>query len=673
VPVTLLQPPTIVSLPSKIGFLRFLAILTLALAVGAARQLWITTLIDYGISPFSVSWFAIWTVVGLSVLLAAAWFLAVLLPQIAANLSRLEIPHIASSLLCGCLWIIAALSFVPLTLFVLHPFYGRVLEGRTWLKLDLLWWQSLVLAACLIALRKEFRAPGAIATAVIAQAASYRTLVYLPDLSAYPLSLAYSEASQLFESSQFFGRLVYGTPLALPVLNPALHLLLGLPFLLPHSPLWLHRLWAVILRSGLMAALSWLLARRMKIESRLIVGVFAGWAYLFLFQGPVYFHLTIPVIILLVAFDPERPGRSWGAVLLASAWAGISRINWFPVPSLLAACLYLLEVAVSSEGGNWRRHLGRPVAWLLAGTATAFATWRIYVAVSGNDPGMFASSLTSDLLWYRLFPNSVDPLGLLPGVLIVSIAPALIIFMALRRNLREWHVLRLAGLAAALVVLLLGGLVVSVKIGGGGDLHNLDAFIILLLITTSALFWGRFAPEISRSEAPGQPPTIPWPALALAVAVPVILAASQGAPVLRRDEALARDAIARLQQRVEEVQQNGGQVLFIDERQLLAFGQISRVRWVEPYEKELLMEMVMAHNEPYIREFQQALREQRYAMIVARSIGGYYKDRVQPWAEENNVWVESVGSLLACEYQQETLMPGMDLIVLLPREGATCP
>jgi hypothetical protein len=325
------------------------------------------------------------------------------------------------------------------------------------------------------------------------------------------------------------------------------------------------------------------------------------------------------------------------------------------VPGILAGALYLLEVPVSSRGGSLLWYLRRPVIWFLAGTLTAFATWRLYIVLSGNDAGMFVSSLSSDLLWYRLLPSSVDPLGLLPGALLVSIAPAVIIALVLRGRLGEWHPLRLAGLALGLITLLLSGLVVSVKIGGGGDLHNLDAYLILLLIVSATLFWGRYAAEQEGSGVPEGPAVFPWTGLALAIAVPAVFAVAQGAPLVLRDAAAAYAAIAQVRQSVDGVTRKGGKVLFIDQRMLLTFGDLPGVPLIEPYDKEILVEMVMARNEGYLAAFRQALREQRYDMIVVGPIWTLYKDRNKPWSEENNIWVGSVASLLDCEYQGVTL------------------
>ena len=98
----------------------------------------------------------------------------------------------------------------------------------------------------------------------------------------------------------------------------------------------------------------------------------------------------------------KHPTRTWLVIFVASAWAGLSRINWFPVPASLAAMLYLLEVPYKNKS-LWS-YVRLPITWILVGTATAFISQRAYIMVSGADTYAFYTSLTSNLLWYRLPP-----------------------------------------------------------------------------------------------------------------------------------------------------------------------------------------------------------------------------------------------------------------------------
>jgi len=177
-----------------------------------------------------------------------------------------------------------------------------------------------------------------------------------------------------------------------------------------------------------------------------------------LFMGPIYFHLTIPVIILLLGFSSQNDWRTWIAVVLASIWCGWSRVNWYPMPGLIAAVLYLLEVPY--RGRQLWSYLLKPALWFVSGTVVAVIAQRIYVVLSGvPDPGIFFTSLASDLLLYRLWPNASYFLGILPAAVLASLPIWIALFIVVRRQKNDWHPLRLLLIGAALFVLFLGGLV----------------------------------------------------------------------------------------------------------------------------------------------------------------------------------------------------------------------
>ena len=189
-------------------------------------------------------------------------------------------------------------------------------------------------------------------------------------------------------------------------------------------------------------------------------------------------------------------------------------MNWFPVPAILAITLYLLEEPFSRAGQFWR-YIFKPVLWGVVGLVTALLGEAFYIAISGNtDLKAFGSSLTSALLWYRWFPSATNPIGIIPGTLIVSLPLFLLIYLSIRRHLNNLHPLRQAGLAIMLLILLAGGLVVSTKIGGGGDLHNMDAYMVMLALIGVYFMCQRVEPEApsaSRFEA------VTWPIIALHV------------------------------------------------------------------------------------------------------------------------------------------------------------
>ncbi len=188
-------------------------------------------------------------------------------------------------------------------------------------------------------------------------------------------------------------------------------------------------------------------------------------------------------------------------VILASIWAGISRINWFPVPGLLAVFFYILETP--QAGKNFWRYWLWPMIWAVTGLITAFLSEAIYVIISGNPAENFGTSFTSSLLWYRLFPNITYPDGILISILLVSLPAILLILIKLIRERDAVYPVRVFAFSLILLVLFIGGIVVSVKIGGGSNLHNLDAFLVFLLITVVYLFFDRVfvEPHVKESMA----------------------------------------------------------------------------------------------------------------------------------------------------------------------------
>ena len=164
---------------------------------------------------------------------------------------------------------------------------------------------------------------------------------------------------------------------------------------------------------------------------------------LYLFQGPVYFHLAIPLILMLWGYSTQNDRRTWIFLILASIWSGLSRINWYPVPGLLASVLFFLEVPY--QGKKFWRYLLKPALWMVVGFSVAFASQRAYIALSGiPNPEFFYTSLTSNLLWYRLFPNASYSVGVLPAALIASLPMWIASFLALRQRRTDFHPLRLA-------------------------------------------------------------------------------------------------------------------------------------------------------------------------------------------------------------------------------------
>ncbi len=509
---------------------------------------------------------------------------------------------------------------------------------------------------------------------------AYKLASFIPDVSTYPFSLGWSEASRYYYASLWFSKQVYGLSEPPSVLHPSRYLLQSLPFIIPHTSLMFHRLWQVILWVVTAALTSGLLLRRLNHKAQkqplaIFLSLFF-WAFLFLFQGPVYYHLLLMVILLLWGFDGTRFWRSLVLVLVTSLWAGISRVNWLPVPGLLAAALYLMEV--KATGKPLWRFLLLPTIWVLAGTGAAFASQQAYQLWSGNPATWFGSSFTSDLLWYRLLPNPTYPMGILPSAILVSLPLIGLMVAHLVKHWRDYHLIRLFGLAAILLVLFVGGVVVSVKIGGGSNLHNLDAYLTLLLVIGSYISFDRFQPDRTSDEKEmSQADAIHSSMKLLRQTEPILIAAalvfplyftlSYGGALPHRDYTAAQSALQTLSSATQQVVQQGGEVLFISQRHLLTFDTIQNVPLVPEDELVFLMEMAMSDNTAYLDAFHTDVSHQRFAMIVSEPLIIQYQGREHSFGEENDAWVERVSDPVLCYYEPTISVEAAGVILYTPR------
>ena len=351
-------------------------------------------------------------------------------------------------------------------------------------------WYALLLAmtALKVALKTTWQV--GFVSALVLLGVVYEILIRFNAVTTYPLSMGWSEGSRYYYASLYFSKWIYGEAVPLPTLHPSRYLLQSIPFLIPGLGITAHRFWQFLLWIGLTAGATIALAKRaFSPQEKAAQWLFAGWAFLFLLRVGVYYHLEVMVILPLLFVTRKHPWRSLIAVILASLWAGISRVNWFPVPAMIAIAIYLLETPLQPTGDDPKsitfkqiaNYLAQPALWLAAGLLSALAAQAAYIFLSGNAKNVdaFASSFVSDLLWYRLWPNPNHFLGILPAILIVS-GPLIVTIVIAARQWKALHTLRWSGLFLMIGVLFAGSLVVSVKIGGGGDLHNMDAYAILI-------------------------------------------------------------------------------------------------------------------------------------------------------------------------------------------------
>lgn len=485
---------------------------------------------------------------------------------------------------------------------------------------------------------------------------------WIPDVQSYPLTMGWSETTWLYDASLFFSQRIYGFRAPLSTLHPSRYLLQSVPYLVPGLSLRAHRLWQVLLWIGLSLAGGAAVNKRINPKNRWVGLGIVTWFTLFTFQGPVYYHLMIVIIITLLGFNKDKLGLSFLWVMFASLWAGISRVNWFPVAGMLAATLYILEKP-NKDQPFWQ-YWRWPLLTAVLSLFVAFGAQAVYVFSSGRKPEDFVSSFRSPLLFYRLFPNEAFGMGIVLMLVAASLPTVILVLWHLLPRLRAWHPLRLLGLLTIQLALLIAGLIVSSKIGGGNNLHNLDAFMIILAVTAVYVLFNHFIVDnpdhVTQVESPVD-------LILLMALIPTLFVLGNLRPYATRDYETAWETIEQVQEIINYRVSMNGEVLFLQDRHLLTFGMIDGVQLVPEYEKVFLMEMAMSGNEPFLSNFHHDIETQRFDLIVIEPMHFYVKPSSEIFSEENNAWVNAVNRPIDLTYQEIFVSHKTGLSVLAPR------
>jgi hypothetical protein len=655
--------------PSRLDFWRFVFALSAVLPFLSVTQI-LGSANSLGVDlSASKSWMGLVVFLSLAGLLSLLLFAATWSPYREQILSLAEFPERVSTNLHWISILVLTLALVGFTIVFMLPFAQIFFGVLGWVRFLIFWSFSLIGMWGIKLFRKDTAWFFALITIVLCQSTLHLLLVYWPRVTDYPFAMGWSETSRYYYPSLFLSEKVYGHGYPWPILHPTLHLLLAPPYLLD-APLWVHRAWQVGIRYILVGAVVPALMARLSIPDRATRWLVGLWMFLFLFMGPIYFHLAIPVIILLLGFSSQNDWRTWIAVILASIWCGWSRVNWYPMPGMIAAVLYLMEVPY--QGKNLWRYLLKPALWFVNGTLIAVLAQRIYVALSGvPDIGIFYTSLASDLLWYRLWPNASYFLGILPGALLASLPIWMGMLIVVRSRKNDWHPVRLALIFAALFVLFVGGLVVSLKIGGGANLHNMDAYFSLLLIVLTYLVFARYRSETGEIA---QPVPLHWLLILSLIVMPAWSYLQFNIGYVKYDASRTQTVLTSLQGYVDRADAQGGEILFITQRHLLSMHMLNNVTLVPEYEREDLMEIAMSNNVPYLQKFREDMEDQRFALIVVDPLNYNFLSKNRSFAEENNIWVTRIMKSILCNYREEAVFPADEIALYVPQTGdRQCP
>jgi hypothetical protein len=584
-------------------------------------------------------------------------------------LNSLErIPSIIKGLL------VSVFLLVPPYLYMVSSF-GDMQIG-SWFRLETVIFFAFLATVVLFPKNLDTSWPLRFSGMIMLAAVIFITCDWLTEVSAFPFSMGWSEGNRMWDYSMLFGSNRYinlsGEPI-FTFIEVGRQILFAIPFLFPNVDIFTFRLWSVliwILPPLLLGATCVLGRPNSGIRWLGKVG-FIIWTYLFLSQGPIYPPLLLSAALMVVGIRQ----RSWilgmAAIALASYYCEMSRWTWMYAPGIWAGMLTLMDADNPGFTYSGWKKLIKPVVFGLSGYFGGEFLPKIVdffingpQSVSEIVPIRIPGELVQPMLWDRLFPNPTYAPGILLGTLWVGLPIMLFIFWAWKTKIWKPNWLQASAVVVICTLFMILGVIVSVKIGGGSNLHNLDMLWVTFALVAGwiwkrwmdAGFNGMF--ENKRLLA----------ALCLAVAIPFTTMVESGQPLRLPEQYLVNGSLETIRSQVAAAQKKGD-VLFIDQRQLLTFGYVKDVPLIAEYEKKYLMNQALSANSEYFAKFHKALENKEYSLIISEPLRKTFTEESERnFSSENNAWVFWVSRPLLTYYKPLVTLDEVGVQLLIPRE-----
>ena len=508
------------------------------------------------------------------------------------------------------------------------------------------------------------------AAMVLGAGVGHAILVKLCQVTAYPFTLYWSEGNRFFDYSTLFGSFRYIFPAGEKIyafISWGMQVPWALPFIFPNLSIGGFRLWYQLVwiippsLLGLIAA--W--KKPFKGQNIIIALVFAGWAFLFLDQGPIYTPLILAGLVTQLAVRAKLPLGAF-LILVTSFYARNSRWTWSYSPGLWAGMLALLAVKDPDFSKESLKKLVKPITLGLSGYLGGQILPPIIKNLNTSKVKIFPDVVTSTtrqpLLWDRLFPNPTYAPGILYGLMWAAL-PIIILLVVLLIK-RAWKINWLQGAAMILIstAYLTVGLIASVKIGGGSNLHNLDNFLVtLVMIAAAAMAYLR------NHDYPFSKKPLLVILTCIVLVTPITYSLREGTRLDLPDLESTEATLQTVQSKVAEYNDQG-EILFIDQRQLLTFGMIKDVPLVDDYEKKYLMDQAMADNADYFEGFYEDLKVHRFSLIVNEPSNYVIRGSEYSFGQENDAYVNWVTIPLLCTYEPIFTSRDVGVELLVPRQ-----
>jgi hypothetical protein len=210
----------------------------------------------------------------------------------------------------------------------------------------------------------------------------------------------------------------------------------------------------------------------------------------------------------------------------------------------------------------------------------------------------------------------------------------------------------------------MGGILVSIKVGGGSDLHNMDAFFILFLTFALSIGFNKFTMEDKTEHKPYK---INILFLFAVIILPVISSIRLGSVMHFPSAGVTQRELWVICELLDSVKNDNREVLFISEKQLVTYHFCGEVRFSKDYEKIPLMEWAMSNNNLELHKFYEALQKRNFSMIIMDSVYMQRQKKGDVFWIENNLWTDKVLHYVLENYQWVIGFERGKINILIPK------
>jgi hypothetical protein len=512
---------------------------------------------------------------------------------------------------------------------------------------------------------------------VCVSGAIFAAFDWLSAATNYPFSQGWSEGNRIWDYSLMFGKGRYINPGNGPIfafISTGRQFLWALAFLLPGLNIFGIRLWDAVLWILPGLVLGWVSMFQSRPDVRfswLWKASFALWTFIFLAQGPIYAPLVICAILVVAAVRQKKLIFSIILVIVAGYYAYISRWTWTYAPGLWAGILALLDIHEPGFRSDKWKQLSRPVVLGIAGYFGGQLLPNVIQLSQGVSFSSIKNGLIIDptsavvrqpLLWDRMLPNSTYTPGILLGALWAGLPLIVLLVWLYWKRIWRPNSLQILAMIIPALAFLAVGLIASSKIGGGSNLHNIDMFWITLVLIAAWAWKDVINQSLFSSKLRNSLIFL----LSFVLLLPAAYEVQYGSRLTFPTANIVESTLQGIQATVN-LDLKYGEVLFMDQRQLLTFGYVQGVPLTSDYEKKYMMEQALESNTNYFQTFYRDLAHNRFSLIVSEPLETFQQHTGEIFGDEGDSFVKWVSIPVLCYYQPVATFREAGVQLLEPR------